>query len=231
MVQQCRSLRTPEAAPQKRNRRQMLQQPTAVQATEGNILVVDDDGEILSLVAKFLRANGFVVTTARNGAEMKAQMLASYQLDRRVAVVRLPTTSAGRRGRPGHRGIEPDRQRTATLERFVAGVPVPGLAGRGCGSAHGVQLPCWIHKMNPPWDLCNRAASGRSCAAMPDLATNGPCRRGKRLSRGIWWRMVRPKHQGWNCGRIIGGLGNVCSLRVSGQNGRGLAGRGRRRCG
>jgi two-component system OmpR family response regulator len=34
------------------------------------ILVVDDDGEILSLVAKFLRSNGFRVHTARSGAEM-----------------------------------------------------------------------------------------------------------------------------------------------------------------
>jgi two-component system OmpR family response regulator len=37
---------------------------------EPGILVVDDDGEILSLVARFLRANGFRVHTARNGPEM-----------------------------------------------------------------------------------------------------------------------------------------------------------------
>ncbi len=70
----------------------MLQQPTAVQATEGRILVVDDDGEILSLVAKFLRANGFVVATARNGAEMKAQMMAS-QVDLVVLDIMLPGTN------------------------------------------------------------------------------------------------------------------------------------------
>lgn len=34
------------------------------------VLVVDDDREILSLVAKFLRANGFRVHTARSGPEM-----------------------------------------------------------------------------------------------------------------------------------------------------------------
>lgn len=67
----------------------MLQQPTAVLGTEGEILVVDDDGEILSLVAKFLRANGFVVYTARNGAEMKASMLAS-QVDLVVLDIMLP---------------------------------------------------------------------------------------------------------------------------------------------
>ena len=34
------------------------------------VLVVDDDGETLSLVAKFLRTNGFRVHTARSGPEM-----------------------------------------------------------------------------------------------------------------------------------------------------------------
>jgi hypothetical protein len=75
----------------------------------------------------------------------------------RVALVRLPTTLAGRCGLPGHRGIEPDRQRVAALQRFVMGGPVPGLAGRGCGSAHESQIPSWIHKMNPSQDLCNGA--------------------------------------------------------------------------
>lgn len=70
----------------------MLQQPNTMQATEGRVLVVDDDGEILSLVAKFLRSNGFVVSTARNGAEMKAQMLAS-QIDLVVLDIMLPGTN------------------------------------------------------------------------------------------------------------------------------------------
>lgn len=35
-----------------------------------SLLVVDDDGEILTLVARFLRSNGFHVQTARNGVEM-----------------------------------------------------------------------------------------------------------------------------------------------------------------
>ncbi len=34
------------------------------------VLVVDDDGEILQLVSRFLRANGFRVHAARNGVEM-----------------------------------------------------------------------------------------------------------------------------------------------------------------
>lgn len=37
---------------------------------EAHILVVEDDGEMRTLIAKFLRQNGFRVTGARNGAEM-----------------------------------------------------------------------------------------------------------------------------------------------------------------
>ena len=43
-----------------------------VAVSEGSaaVLVVDDDGQILQLVSRFLRANGFRVHAARNGAEM-----------------------------------------------------------------------------------------------------------------------------------------------------------------
>ena len=37
---------------------------------KSSILVVDDDGQILQLVARFLRSNGFAVHTARDGHEM-----------------------------------------------------------------------------------------------------------------------------------------------------------------
>jgi len=53
-----------------------------------------------------------------------------------TAVVRLATTLAGGRGVPGHRRIEPDRQRATAVQRFVIGRPVPGLVARGCRSAH-----------------------------------------------------------------------------------------------
>lgn len=42
--------------------------PTAL----ATVLVVDDDSEIMNLVAHFLRANAFEVLTARNGADMTA---------------------------------------------------------------------------------------------------------------------------------------------------------------
>lgn len=53
------------------------------------VLVVDDDGEILSLVAKFLRANGFRVHTARSGAEM-SEALKHAAIDLIVLDLMLP---------------------------------------------------------------------------------------------------------------------------------------------
>ncbi len=67
-------------------------------------------------------------------------------LDRGVAERLLPATLAGRRGLQGHRGIEPDRQRAAALERFVIGWPVPRLAGGGCRSAHAPRSHAGFNK-------------------------------------------------------------------------------------
>lgn len=53
------------------------------------ILVVDDDGQILQLVARFLRANGFRVQTARDGREMLA-VLAEAGADLIVLDLMLP---------------------------------------------------------------------------------------------------------------------------------------------
>ena len=63
----------------------------------------------------------------------------------------------GRLRRPRHVGIKPERQRTTALERLVVLGPVQGLVGRSVWSAHPPQRSRWIHKMNPPRDLCNRA--------------------------------------------------------------------------
>jgi len=46
---------------------------------------------------------------------------------------------------------------SVVAERFIVGRPIPGLAGGGCRSVHALQLPRWIHKMNPSPNLCNRA--------------------------------------------------------------------------
>ncbi len=50
------------------------------QVGQTHILVVDDDGEIRRLVAKFLRENGFHVLLARDGREMLA-CLATAHID------------------------------------------------------------------------------------------------------------------------------------------------------
>ncbi len=78
-------------------------------------------------------------------------------LDSCIAVSLLAATPACRRGIPAHFGVEPDCQRAPALERFIVGRPVPGLVGRGYGSARASQLPPWIRDMNPSRDLCNRA--------------------------------------------------------------------------
>ena len=57
-----------------------------------SLLVVDDDGEILGLVAKFLRSNGFRVHTARNGVEMM-EALARAPVDLIVLDLMLPGTN------------------------------------------------------------------------------------------------------------------------------------------
>lgn len=56
------------------------------------VLVVDDDGQILQLVARFLRANGFRVHAARNGVEM-TEHLRHASVDLVVLDLMLPGTN------------------------------------------------------------------------------------------------------------------------------------------
>ena len=63
--------------------------PVPLGENEGHILVVDDDGQIRHLVAKFLRENGHRVTVARDGREMK-QALASSAIDLIVLDIMMP---------------------------------------------------------------------------------------------------------------------------------------------
>ena len=89
--------------------------PKGQMAPELGILVVDDDGEILSLVARFLRANGFRVHTARNGPEM-GEALRHAAIDLIVLDLMLP----------GRNGLDlcRDLRRTST-------VPVIMLTAKG----------------------------------------------------------------------------------------------------
>jgi two-component system OmpR family response regulator len=62
---------------------------TGFRDADAHILVVDDDGQIRQLVAKFLRENGHRVTGARDGIEMR-RVLASTPIDIIVLDVMLP---------------------------------------------------------------------------------------------------------------------------------------------
>ncbi|WP_163078463.1 response regulator, partial [Acinetobacter baumannii] len=57
-----------------------------------HILLVDDDGQIRQLVAKFLRANGFKVSAARDGYEMR-EVVAHTTVDLVILDVMLPGIS------------------------------------------------------------------------------------------------------------------------------------------
>ena len=57
--------------------------------SEAHILVVDDDGQIRQLVAKFLRQNGFRVTVARDGREMM-RVVADTAIDLIVLDIMMP---------------------------------------------------------------------------------------------------------------------------------------------
>lgn len=66
--------------------------PGAVGDAQGHILVVDDDGQIRQLVAKFLRENGYRVTGARDGREMR-QVLGDAAVDLVILDIMLPGSS------------------------------------------------------------------------------------------------------------------------------------------
>ena len=69
-----------------------METPAGHAPDSASLLVVDDDGEILGLVAKFLRGNGFRVHTARNGAEMM-ETLGRAPVDLVVLDLMMPGTN------------------------------------------------------------------------------------------------------------------------------------------
>ncbi len=70
-------------------------------------------------------------------------------LDRGITEAWLATSPAGRWWPPSHLGFEPNRQRSAPLQRCVARRPVGGLVPCRGPTAHASQLSCWIHAVNP----------------------------------------------------------------------------------
>jgi two-component system, OmpR family, response regulator len=58
---------------------------------EAHILVVDDDGQVRQLIGRFLRENGYRVTGARDGRQMR-ETLASSSIDLIILDLMLPGT-------------------------------------------------------------------------------------------------------------------------------------------
>jgi two-component system OmpR family response regulator len=75
-------------------------------ASGASILVVDEDGQILQLVARFLRSNGFRVHTARDGREMQT-ILAETGADLIVLDLMLPGANGLDLCREVRRGVWP----------------------------------------------------------------------------------------------------------------------------
>lgn len=61
-------------------------------APDAHVLVVDDDGQIRTLIARFLRQNGYRVSTARDAREMR-EVMAAGLVDLIILDVMLPGTS------------------------------------------------------------------------------------------------------------------------------------------
>jgi two-component system, OmpR family, response regulator len=60
--------------------------------SDAHILVVDDDAQVRQLIVRFLRENGYRVTGARDGREMR-ETLASAKIDLIILDLMLPGTS------------------------------------------------------------------------------------------------------------------------------------------
>jgi two-component system OmpR family response regulator len=140
--------------------------------TDAHILVVDDDGQIRQLVAKFLRENGHHVTAARDGIEMR-RVLASTPIDLIVLDVMLP----------GGNGFDLCREL-----RKTSNIPIIMLTARGTDTDRIVGLEIgaddYLAKPFNPRELLARVHAvlrrARSASGMPSKSS------GHRLSFEGW---------------------------------------------
>lgn len=144
------------------------------------ILVVDDDVEILGLVARFLGANAFSTLTARNGAEM-AECLARRRVDLIVLDLMLP----------GANGLDlcRDLRRTSTIPVIMLtakGDDVDRIIGLEVGADDYLAKP-----FNPRELLARISAVLRRTQARPPGQTTGP----QRFVRFAGWRLDTLKRE------------------------------------
>lgn len=81
--------------------------------------------------------------------QAKQNLYTQTSLDCRIDELALPPTLAALGRGLRHLRIKPDRQRSASLQRFIVKRPVLGLVLHRGPTAHDRLLSFWIHKMNP----------------------------------------------------------------------------------
>ncbi len=144
------------------------------------VLVVDDDGEILSLVARFLRANGFRVHTARSGAEMN-ETLKHAPIDLIVLDLMLP----------GRNGLDLCRDL-----RRTSSVPVIMLTAKGEETDRIIGLEVgaddYLPKPFNPRELLARINAVLRRMRSPDLP---PFERGGRAMQFAGWHLDTLKRE------------------------------------
>ena len=126
--------------------------------TEAHLLVVDDDAQVRQLIGRFLRDNGYRVSAARDGREMR-ESLASAKIDLIILDLMLPGTS----------GLDLCRELRAT-----SSIPIIMLTAKGEDTDRivGLELGAddYIPKPFNPRELLARVrAVLRRAAAKPDL--------------------------------------------------------------
>jgi two-component system OmpR family response regulator len=144
------------------------------------VLVVDDDGQILSLVAKFLRANGFRVHTARSGAEM-SEALKHTVIDLIVLDLMLP----------GRNGLDLCRDL-----RRTSSIPVIMLTAKGEETDRIIGLEVgaddYLPKPFNPRELLARINAVLRRMRSPDQL---PFERGGRAIQFAGWRLDTLKRE------------------------------------
>ena len=113
-----------------------------------------------------------VISTARISSVFSSIPRWTLRQTRRLE---LPCLRACHSPSPSAAASRPSHRQRATLpQRLVVGRPVPGLVARRYVSAHGRQLPRWIHERNPLPDLRNKAAR-RARRRREGRESRGPC--------------------------------------------------------
>ncbi len=136
---------------------------------EAHVLIVDDDGQIRQLAAKFLRSNGMRVSQARDGVEMR-EMLLSASINLIVLDIMLP----------GRNGLELCRDLRATSQ-----IPVIMLTAKGDDTDRIVGLEVgaddYIAKPFNPRELLARINSVLRRSKAPGMISSGRGQRGFRF--------------------------------------------------